>query len=206
MTLLRVLAVVTTAIGVVAQFLQRTDPLFPLWYFTVDSAVLAIAALVWSPVRGKGSGWVLDRLRGASAVGVVLSALLYITVIAPGTPSGTWFNEHDDTWSRVATLALHGATPVIVVVEFLRLPYGRPTNAVEAVMLLWWPSVYLITMGSLAAAGVAVIPYPFLRPSVFGFVGVAISVLVLAGVAFLIALVLLRIHRFIAFLRRDETT
>ena len=40
----RLLSYLTAAVlvaGVLCQFIQKTDPVFPLWYFTVDSAILA---------------------------------------------------------------------------------------------------------------------------------------------------------------------
>ncbi|CAM5562473.1 hypothetical protein [Streptomyces avidinii] len=167
-TWLAALAATLLTTGVICQFLQHTDPTPPLLYFTVDSAVLAAAVQIRRLVHGPGSGPWGERLRGSAVVGVVLSSLVHLTVIAPSSPSGGWFGPHDDLWARTATLLLHGAAPVPVVAEFLVSPCRLTPARHEPALLAWWPAAYLAVVGTLAWSDAATMPYLFLSPSRFG--------------------------------------
>ncbi|WP_406123784.1 Pr6Pr family membrane protein [Streptomyces sp. NBC_00989] len=191
---LRGIAAVALTLGVVCQFVQRTDPTPSLLYFTVDSAILAATVMIWRLVRGPaGTVWG-DRVRGAAVVGVVFSSLVYVTVIAPSSPSGTWFGAHDDAWARTATLFLHGAAPVLVIAEFLLSPYSLPATWREATLLAWWPTTYLAVVGTLSWSGAATMPYLFLRPSRFGAVAVAAAVAVLYAIVVALGVALAATH------------
>lgn len=177
--------VITLLAGVVFQFLQQTDPVFPLLYFTVCSALLdavVLSRLWWRP-SAEHTG-----VEIAAVAGVLLSALVYATVIAPSSPSGTWFNAGDDLLVRIATVLLHGVAPVLVTVEYLT---RGPRPAVRhAFVLLWWPMAYLVVVGALDALGLGKVPYPFLRPAESGGLAVIAAVLVLGLVQVLLGLVL----------------
>ncbi|MFJ9631408.1 Pr6Pr family membrane protein [Streptomyces sp. NPDC101175] len=183
------------ALGVICQFVQRTDPTPSLLYFTVDSAVLAATVLTWQLVRGPSNSAWGDRVRGAAVVGVVFSSLIYMTVIAPSSPSGTWFGAHDDAWARAATILLHGGAPVLVVAEFLLTPYALAATWREATLLAWWPAAYLTVVGALAWSGAATMPYPFLRPSQLGAATVAAAVAVLYAIVVTLGVALTAAHR-----------
>ncbi|GAQ59884.1 Pr6Pr family membrane protein [Streptomyces scabiei] len=191
------LAALTLTAGVVCQFLQRTDATPPLMYFTVDSAVLAATVRTWRPARGPGGGVWPERIRDAATVGVVLSALVYCTVIAPSSPSGTWFGAHDDVWARAATVLLHAVAPVWVVAEFLTRPYTPAPTLRQAVLLTCWPALYLVVVGGLAGAGAATMPYDFLRPSQLGRPAVAVAVVVLYVLALGLASALLMARAYV---------
>ncbi|WP_251829027.1 hypothetical protein [Streptomyces sp. ATCC 21386] len=187
---LRGIAAATITAGVLCQFAQRTDPTAPLLYFTVDSAILAAAVQTWRLVRGPASSMWGDRIRGAAVVGVVLSALVHATVIAPNSPSGTWFGAHDDAWVRTATILLHAVAPVLVVTEFLTSPCVLTRGRREAALLTLWPAAWLAVVGTLAWSGAATMPYLFLRPSQFGGFGVLAVIAVLYGTALALGTVL----------------
>lgn len=192
---LRGIAAAALTLGVVCQFVQRTDPTPSLLYFTVDSALLAATVMTWRLVRGPAGGVRGDRVRGAAVVGVVLSSLIYVTVIAPSSPSGTWFGAHDDAWARTATLFLHGVAPVLVLAEFLLSPCTLPATWREATLLAWWPATYLAVVGTLSWSGAATMPYLFLRPSRFGYVTVAAAVAVLYAIVVALGVALAATHR-----------
>lgn len=181
-------------LGVICQFIQRTDPTPSLLYFTVGSAMLAATLLTWQLVRGTSNSAWGDRVRGAAVVGVALSSLIYMPVIAPSSPSGTWFGAHDDAWARSATLLLHGGAPILVVAEFLLAPYALPATSREATLLAWWPAAYLTVVGTLAWSGAATMPYLFLRPSQFGVAGVAAAVAVLYAIVVALGVALTATH------------
>lgn len=163
---LAALIVVNQTVGVACQFVQHTDPRFPLAYFTVDSAVLAGIAAALALLVGEFRGaW---QLRLAAAVGVCVSGLVFATLIAPATPTGTWFQPHDDWFVRTANLLLHGVAPVLVVADYVAR--AETTSVRRSVGWAYvWPLTYLFGLLAIAAVfGGDVIPYPFLRPSVVG--------------------------------------
>lgn len=174
----RALLVLVLAIGVVCQFLQYTDPVFPLLYFTIDSAVL-MAVIVTVPRRG---AW-HDSVRGAATVGVIISAIIYATVIIPASESGQWFAPHDDYYVRTANLLIHGVAPFFAVADFLLRPYPQARIGPTLGRWVLFPLAYFVIMGTLDATGVAEMPYPFLRLSdgsnVAGVVGAVAALAVL---------------------------
>lgn len=179
---LSVLILVNQTVGVACQFIQHTDPRLPLVYFTIDSAVLAGVAAALT-LGGATGAWV-QRLRLAAVVGVGLSAIVFASVIAPASPTGTWFQPHDDLAVRTATLLLHGVAPVLVTTEYV----VRPTCLSGRDSVRWsyaWPLSYLLGIAVLAAvAGAAAIPYPFLRPAVSGWpttVGAYVGLIAVVG-------------------------
>jgi hypothetical protein len=186
-TAVRAAAVVTLTSGATLQFVQRTDPRFPLVYLTIDSAVLEAAVLSASMASGRDR-W--PRVRGAATLGVIVSALVYAAVIAPATPTGTWFQPHDDLAVRTATVLLHGVAPVLVLIDFAGHAYPEGPIRREVARWLIWPTAYLAAVVLTAAAGVTV-PYDFIRPSVVGLPGAiagtagALCLFAAAGVALL---------------------
>lgn len=163
--------------AVICQFIQHTDPRFPLWYFTVGSAILAglaaAADLVAPPAR-----WI-RALRHTAAVGVVLSAVIFAAVIAPASPSGTWFQGHDDLPVRVATVLFHAVAPVLVLGCCLLRPTGLRGRVAVAYAFVW-PVAYVVALCTMVAiCGSDVIPYPFLAPGQvgWGIVGLAVVTL-----------------------------
>ncbi|WP_157897596.1 Pr6Pr family membrane protein [Mycolicibacterium rutilum] len=173
----------TEMLGVACQFVQSTDPRFPLVYFTICSALLtgaaAAASLAW-PERAA-----VNRLRIAGAVGVVLSALIFAVVIAPATPTGTWFQPWDDGWVRTATVLLHGVAPVLVVAELLVRPPQRGLGT-WMVSAYGWAALYLAAVSIAGATTRFTVPYPFLIPSESGWPNV---VLALAAITALISVI-----------------
>jgi hypothetical protein len=205
-TRLGVLAAATLTTGVICQLLQRTDPTPPLLYFTVDSAVLAAAVQIRRLLRGPASdsGPWGERIRGSAVVGVVLSSLIYVTVIAPSSPSGGWFAPHDDMWVRAATLLLHAVAPVLVVAEFLLSPCRLAPAWRESALLAGWPAAYLAVVGTLAWSGAATMPYLFLSPSRFGAGPVIAVIAVIYGAVLALATTLTRARRRISGLDRTD--
>ncbi|OBJ98306.1 hypothetical protein A5746_13000 [Mycolicibacterium conceptionense] len=177
------LLLVNQVVGLVCQFVQRTDPRFPLWYFTVDSAVLAVGVSLATLLVPRAR-W-LPALRHTVAVGVVVSAVIFIGVIAPATETGTWFQPHDDTAVRIATVLFHGTAPVLVIVDYLLHPM-RMTFREAAMRAFVWPFTYLAGLCALVAVfGQRMIPYSFPSPEAMGWsttVAAVIALMVLVAV------------------------
>lgn len=174
--------VVNEIVATACQFIQQTDSRFALLYFTVASAVLASITSAMACIS-PGLAW-LAPMRIASATGVLLSAIVFATVIAPATPAGGWFQPWDDRWVRTATVLMHGTAPVLVAVDVAIRPRWRPLTS-WVLAGLSWPLTYLAAMGVLSMTGAATMPYPFLQPSRAGWpaVGGAIAILALLVVA-----------------------
>lgn len=161
-----VLVVAVLGSAVVCQFLQGTDPTFPLWYFTVDSAILTGLAALASLARPDSDA--VGALRGAGTTGVLLSGAIFTTVIAPNTPTGTWFQPWDDPWVRAATVLFHAVGPVVAIAHFLTRPASPAPFWHVVTRWCAWPAAYLAVMLALQAVGAATIPYAFLQPEQMG--------------------------------------
>lgn len=191
---LRYLTVLVLLAGSTCQVIQHTDPTSPPLYFTWNSAVLLAVALLASTARPRSR--VIAEVRGAATVGVLLSGLIFTTVIAPATETGTWFQPHDDWWVRAANVLLHGVGPVLALTDFTLTATAVP-GAAGRVALRWcaWPLAYLAALVPLDLAGVGDIPYPFLRitgaDDVLPVLG-AVVVLLIVVLGFGVALVRLR--------------
>lgn len=186
--LLPSMIVVTEAVAVLCQFIQHTDPRFPLVYFTVLSGVLAglVAAL---EVTSRPCGLYGDGARLTAAVGVVVSAIIFAALIAPASPTGTWFQPWDDVWVRIATVLFHGVGPILVVADLvLRRP--RLTVAQWFMTAYSWPVTYLLALAVAATTFDVTIPYPFLSPSEMGWSTVSIAITSLAAAICVVAALL----------------
>lgn len=193
-TIVRVATLVTLTSAVMLQFLQHTDPTFPLLYFTVDSAALMVWVLAIGLTRPRSS--TVDVARGAATVGVVLSGLIYATVIAPNSATGTWFAPWDDMAVRTSTVLMHGIGPFLAVADFLTHDY--PSASKRKTIAWWcaWPLAYVVTITGLAAVGVGHVPYTFLSPQTGGGArGVAAAMAVLTAIVALISYTLLRVRQ-----------
>lgn len=199
----RVATVVVLVAAVVCQLVQRTDPTFALAYFTVCSALLLAVVLV--VCEGRPGVVALELTRGAATVGVLVSALVYATVIAPASETGGWFAPHDDVPVRIATVLLHGVGPFLAVADFLLHPLGagavRSPGDRSVLRLrtagLWllWPASYLVGMVVVQVAGLGQVPYPFLQVDTAGDLPPALGAALVLLVAMVgIGLTLLAAH------------
>lgn len=191
---LRGVTITVLVVGVVCQLVQGTDPAPALTYYTVDSAVLLVAALVLGSARPRWA-WV-DGVRGAATSGVLLSSLVFATLIAPSTPTGTWIQPHDDPWVRVANVLLHGVGPVLATADYFVRPQ-RPGRGTFVTALRWclWPLAYFAVMLPLDLTGSAHVPYPFLDVHEAGWAAVLGAVTGLFVVVLGLGSALVALHR-----------
>lgn len=186
--------VINQAVGVSCQFLQHTDRTFPLLYFTIDSAIFAGGVASVALIRPRCLE--LPQLRTASAVGVLLSSLIFTAVIAPASSTGTWVQPYDDYWVRTATVLLHGVAPVLVITDLVVNCAGRATTAASVIVWSYlWPMAYLVCLVALVSTGVATIPYPFLDPAQLGWRTVLGSLAGLCALILIIAWALLAVPK-----------
>jgi hypothetical protein len=185
--------VLNQTIALICQFAQHTDRTFPLLYFTVDSAVFAGA--VASVALASPCCSQLPSLRAGSAVAVLLSALIFATVIAPASVSGTWIQPYDDYWVRTATFLFHLVAPVLVAIDFVVHDIGRARFAKLLAQAYIWPFVYLAGLSGLRLLGAVDVPYPFLDPTQVGWWTVVGSLGVLALLVLLLTVAQLTVNR-----------
>lgn len=161
-TIRAVLALVLAA-GVVCQFVQTTDPKPALSYFTVDGAILtAVLSSLSVALLGTPREVRIRMLWATASTGVVFSGLVYATVIAPSTPTGTWFQPWDDAWVRASTVLLHAVAPVLVLGDRLLEPHRDPRPWRTAAIGVLWPSTYLVVLLATWTVGGPAVPYDFL--------------------------------------------
>lgn len=183
----------TLAVALICQFVQRTDSIFPLLYFTVDSAVFAGVVAGIALVNPEDPR--LPQLRAASTVAVVVSALIFATVIAPASETGTWVQPHDDPWVRTATFLFHLVAPILVIADFVAADIEHASLRSILAGGLAWPLSYLATLSVVGAAGLARIPYPFLDHTRVGWWVVAGAIAGLAALIVVLTTALYALNR-----------
>lgn len=190
--LLRVAGALTLGMGVLAQFVQNTDPTPPLTYFTVWSAILGTLTLTAAATQGRE---VPITLRGAATVGCVVSGMIFTLVIAPATATGTWFQPQDDFWVRNANVLMHGLGPILIAADFIttRAWVHRPWR--QAAIWCTWPLAYTVTVLVIQTTGGPQIPYPFLNPQTIGPGELIAAVTAMAVLLLLIGRILLFLNR-----------
>jgi hypothetical protein len=140
-------------------------------YFTILSNILGTAVLLYGGVA-TAAGWppVPDALRGATALYLAATGVVYnllLTGVAPGQMA-----EWTDT-------VVHRITPVVLVLDWLLVPPGRPVPWRRAAWWLAFPVAYLVYT-LLRGPLVDWYPYPFIDPRPHGYGHVVVGC---AGVA-----------------------
>jgi hypothetical protein len=156
--LLEIAAVVALSLGVIAQFVQWTDPTFPLAYFTIDSAILFVLVSLGQRLVPE---WRTGRaIRDSLTPAVVLSGVIYAAVIAPAVNGGAWYAPGDDWVCRSAQVLVHGVGPVLALASlWTRGVPGQPNRPRS--WWLAWPLGYLAVIMVLDVS-----PYAFLAPGI----------------------------------------
>lgn len=155
--------------GVALQFAQGEDLRFPLWYFTVNSAIGTSALAFAQAIVGRRTwgGWATSFFSAS-----VVSGVVYWIAIFPTMGAGV------EPLTIAANIVLHAALPIVV------LATQRGTRLFPQGTRLWlclaWPFLYCVA-GSLASLVFeGEIPYDFITPSV---VGIPMTVVALAVVS-----------------------
>ncbi|MFJ8041935.1 Pr6Pr family membrane protein [Kitasatospora sp. NPDC096147] len=124
-------------------------------YFTILSNVLGAGVLLVGGYRGlRGGGRVPDLLRGAAALYLTITGLVYLVALQ-GLGLGLtlpWVND-----------VLHRAMPLVVLADWLLDPPRRRIDPHRALRWLLFPLLYL-PYTLLRGLVVDWYPYPFLDP------------------------------------------
>ncbi|MEU8510183.1 Pr6Pr family membrane protein [Kitasatospora sp. NPDC048722] len=128
-------------------------------YFTILANAAAVVVLALGGLAGLiGRGPVPDPVRGAVVLYLVITGLVYGTVLAkyPDQLTIPWVND-----------VLHRVMPLAVLADWLIDP---PARRLRPTVGLWWLGFPLLYLGYTLLRGWAVgwYPYPFLDPGVHG--------------------------------------
>lgn len=151
-----------------------------LSYFTVQTNLFAAVILACGAVALLADSRRWAWLRGAAALYLIVTGLVYAFLLAPSplSPAGPWNN-----------IVVHRIVPIVMVLDWLLLAPRRPVPYRSALGWLGYPALFLcytLARGHLTGF----YPYDFLDPGRGGGYGrVALfSLILLAGMAVLAVL------------------
>jgi hypothetical protein len=157
------------------------DPVNFFSYFTIQSNLIGIAALLWAAVAGGGVNPRLDSFRGAATTYLAITFVVFALLLA----------ETDvDTAVFWVDRVLHRIMPMVLVIDWLIDP---PTTRLSWRRAAWWLAYPLAWLAYTMARGALTdrYPYPFLDPANGGYGTVAIySVAIFVGSLLAIACIM----------------
>jgi hypothetical protein len=174
------LRVTFALLALVAIFVQLLDlagkgtlnPVNFFSYFTIQSNLIAVAALLWAAARMTDRSERLDLIRGAATTYTAVTFVVFALLLA---------DTDVDTAIVWVDRVLHRVIPIVMIIDWLINPPSMPLELRRA---LWWLSypvawiVYTMIRGAL----VGTYPYPFLDPANGGYGTVlAYSIAILVG-------------------------
>ncbi|UIJ36231.1 Pr6Pr family membrane protein [Allobranchiibius sp. GilTou73] len=175
-------ALVTEVATLVAQHRFGAGDFFS--YFTVEANLLTVISLMLSAfaAAGRWSSRGLELYRGAVAFFMTTVILIFIVLLSGYPASELTAVPWDNT-------VLHYIMPIVVILDWLLLTGRRAMSVRAALGWLLGPLAYLVY--SLVRGGiVGWYPYPFMDPGRHGYLGVAVTSVIIAVVLSLLALAL----------------
>ena len=178
-------------VAVVAQFAHgaRRDDFSPvnfLSFFTIQSNLLAIAALTLTGVRA---------LRGQPSEAVLLRALATFCMTTTGIVYVTLLRGLEDTLQTPVpwiNTVLHYVMPVVVLLDWVGDRPRPPLPSRRALLVLGYPVAWVV-YSLVRGAIVGWYPYPFLDVDALGYAEVLLTCAVLAVAMVALVWVLARI-------------
>jgi hypothetical protein len=158
-------------------------------YFTVEANTLAVISLVLSSfamVTARTSR-ALDFFRGAVTLYMTTTILIFIVLLSGYPSSELTAVPWDNT-------VLHYILPIAIIVDWLIAPPVAAISLTSALSWLAFPLAYLAY--SLIRGPIAHwYPYPFMNPSTHGYVGVAVTSVIIAVILAVITWLLSTVPR-----------
>lgn len=133
-------------------------------YFTIQSNLIGIAALLWAAAAGGSPNPRLDSFRGAATTYLVITFIVFALLLA----------ETDvDTAVVWVDRVLHRILPMLLVIDWL---FDPPHSVLTWRRIAWWLAYPLAWLAYILVRGALVdrYPYPFLDPANGGYGTVAI--------------------------------
>jgi hypothetical protein len=179
LALLGVTALVTEVVALVHRGHFNAGNFFS--FFTVESNILAVAALLAGSYAGKRNGTALALFRGAAALYMATTGIVFSVLLSGLEASVLTAVPWDNT-------VLHYILPVAVVLDWILDP---PRVRIPFKKALWWLAFPLAYLGYSLARGAIVgwYPYPFMDPAKHGYAGVAVVSVGVTLVVFVLSVV-----------------
>jgi hypothetical protein len=167
---LRVGFAALAVVAIVAQMLDLIDrgvldPVNFFSYFTIQSNLIAVAALLWAAIAQLGRrSRALEFVRGAATTYMTVTFVVFALLLA---------DTDVDTAIEWVDRVLHRVIPIVMVVDWLTDPPQAPIDFRRA---LWWIAypVAWVAYTMVRGAIVGRYPYPFLDPANGGYGVVAL--------------------------------
>jgi hypothetical protein len=189
-------ALVTEIATLVARGRFRPGDFFS--YFTVESNTLSVISLVLSAfamAAGRTSR-VLDYFRGAVTLCMTTTILIFIVLLS-GYPASELTAV---PWDNAV---LHYIMPIVIILDWAVASRIKALAVSRALPWLGLPLLYLVY--SLVRGPIADwYPYPFMDPSVHGYLGVAITSVIIAPILAVLAAGIAGVSRWTPLGRRDR--
>ena len=154
------------------------DPVNFFSYFTIQSNLIAVAALLWTAaVPAERRTPAHDLFRGAATTYITVTFVVFALLLA---------DTDVDTAIPWVDRALHRVMPIVLMADWLIDP---PRTAIQLRSAWWWLAYPVAWTAYILVRGAIVnkYPYPFLDPANGGYGTVAIySVAILLGMLGLI--------------------
>jgi hypothetical protein len=180
MAVLRVAFAALAVAAILAQLLDlagtgRLNPVNFFSYFTIQSNLIAVTALLWAAASRTDRSDRLDHFRGAATAYTTVTFVVFALLLA---------DTDVDTAIVWVDRVLHRVIPIVLIVDWLIDPLTRP---IELRRALWWLAYPLawIVFTMIRGAVVGSYPYPFLDPANGGYptvlafcVGILVGMLV----------------------------
>lgn len=157
-----------------------------LSYFTIQSSVIGMAALVTAAASWRrGGGASIDMLRGAATVYLTVTLVVFSPLL-PGTAV-----DLSISWVGIV---LHGIFPVAVIIDWIVLPPLTQIRFRDSILWLAYPVLWVgFTMLRGPVAGWY--PYPLLDPANGGYGAVAGSLAAMLSLGIVLCAVVAALSR-----------
>jgi hypothetical protein len=179
LAILRVGFAVLALVAILVQMLDLADrgvlnPVNFFSYFTIESNLIAVAALLWAAAAAAGRGAPnsrLDFFRGAATTYMTVTFVVFALLLA---------DTDVDTAIVWVDRVLHRVIPIVLMADWLIDP---PAARIDLRRAWWWLTyplawvVYVMIRG----AFVGTYPYPFLDPANGGYgavLGYSVAILI----------------------------
>ena len=125
-------------------------------FFTIQSNLIGSAVSLIGAIALPGASRKWDLVRGAAAIYLVLTGIVYNTLLVG-------LDESLQTSEPWVNNVLHRIIPLVMVIDFLIIPLGHRIRWREALVWTIYPMVYL-AYSLIRGPIVDWYPYPFLDP------------------------------------------
>jgi hypothetical protein len=155
-------------------------------YFTIQSNLFVLGTSIALAVSIRRDGPVWRVLRLDAMLGIIITGLVYDTILAPLV--------HPEGWALAATIGFHYISPWATLIGWLIFGPRPRMGWVSAAAAFIWPILWLVYT-FIHGAVTGWYPYPFLDVATIGFADSVRNCLVVLLIAMVIAAILTVVDR-----------